>query len=294
MTKIQLDYADGQTRVVQSLAELASLKSEPLPSLIRFRELTSIAIEALKQLPVGVVGVSFTEEGTEPFWSMNSSGNSLVLDHTPKFRDGWLLDGIRPQSWKELDFLNTGICSIWTYTAVKGEGRALFLDRDGILIEDTGYPIKIDQIKPLYDVVEILKKAQAAKYKLIVLTNQSGIARGYFTLEQVNAFNQAIAEIFLREGVELTDWFVAPYHRDGKVAEFALHSHLRKPYPAMMVKACEKHDLCLEHCLMLGDRASDQLLGVKTPTYLVNSRFQDDPDLRVFRHFKTLVKHLPF
>ncbi len=134
--------------------------------------------------------------------------------------------------------------------------RAIFLDRDGTINVDHGYlhnPLDLEFIEGS---VEALARLSRSGYMLIIITNQSGIGRGYFGVDGFEAFNGALVEALAREGVKITDTFMCPHSPD-EVCE------CRKPQPFMVQRAIEKYNIDPTKSFMLGDKSSDVECGVR-------------------------------
>lgn len=129
---------------------------------------------------------------------------------------------------------------------------ALFLDRDGVLNIDHGYVCRIADFEPTEGVFEALRKAADRSYALIVVTNQSGIGRGYFTQEDYDALEQHMRQLFAAEGVIFTAIYHCPHHPDADC-------ECRKPKPGMFLKAAREHDIDMSQSAMIGDKASDAI-----------------------------------
>jgi len=140
---------------------------------------------------------------------------------------------------------------------------ALFLDRDGILMDDTGYIGDPDRVVVLENAVAPLKVAQGLGYLLIVVTNQSGVAHGKFTLADVEAVNQRLFAEFRSRGVVLNDIFVCP----------TLDGEDRKPRPGMLLKAAGKHQIDLARSFMVGDKDSDLIEDVPVRSFVIPGRY---------------------
>ncbi|MDQ3815171.1 MAG: HAD family hydrolase [Armatimonadota bacterium] len=139
--------------------------------------------------------------------------------------------------------------------------RAVFLDRDGTLTHDAGYTYRVDDLRLLDHVVEGLRLMSTLGLRLIVTTNQSGIARGYFTVEEMHAFNQRLIEVLREHGIALDAVYYCPYHPAASVAEFRLDSPQRKPQPGMILQAAREHHIDLSRSYTIGDKKSDILSG---------------------------------
>ncbi|MCX7887494.1 MAG: D-glycero-beta-D-manno-heptose 1,7-bisphosphate 7-phosphatase, partial [Verrucomicrobiae bacterium] len=139
--------------------------------------------------------------------------------------------------------------------------RAVFMDRDGVLMEDANYVGELERVVIIPAAYRALKRLQDAGYKLVVVTNQSGVARGFFTLQHVGIVHDYLSEQFAAHGVRIDRYYVCPHHPDD-------NCECRKPKPKALYDAAEEFDLDLSRCYMIGDRSSDitagQNAGVKT------------------------------
>lgn len=134
--------------------------------------------------------------------------------------------------------------------------HAVFLDRDGVLIEDTGYPSDPDTISLLPGVGAGLRQLQAAGWRLVVVSNQSGIARGKFDLLRLDQIHDRLRALLRAEGVELDALYFCPHHPAG-IAPFNVPCDHRKPAAGMLRSAAAELALDLEQCWMIGDKESD-------------------------------------
>jgi D-glycero-D-manno-heptose 1,7-bisphosphate phosphatase len=135
--------------------------------------------------------------------------------------------------------------------------RALFLDRDGVINVDHGYvsgPDKFDVIEGVFDA---LRRAQKLGYLLVVVTNQSGIARGYFSEDDYRRLEDHMRALFLAEGITFAGIYHCPHHPDGSIRDLAVRCNCRKPEPGMILRAARDHDIDLAASIMVGDKDSD-------------------------------------
>lgn len=135
--------------------------------------------------------------------------------------------------------------------------RAVFLDRDNTLIDDPGYLSDPEGVHLLPGVEQALKLLAAAGYKLVVVTNQSGIARGMLTEATLARIHNAMRRKLSERGAYLDAIYYCPYHPDGTVEEFAADSEERKPRPGMLLRAGREMDLDLAGSWMVGDSPRD-------------------------------------
>lgn len=132
----------------------------------------------------------------------------------------------------------------------------MFLDRDGVLIEDTGYPSDPDAISLLPTVGAGLRRLREAGWRLVVVSNQSGVARGKFDLARLEQIHARLVALLRAEGVELDALYFCPHHPGG-IPPFNVPCDHRKPESGMLRSAAEELGLWLDQCWMIGDKESD-------------------------------------
>ena len=139
-------------------------------------------------------------------------------------------------------------------TALK---KAFFLDRDGVLIEEANYLKDPDKVKLIPGVPAALRRVREAGFLVIVVSNQSGVARGYFTENEVLAVQARINEILSVEGAAVDDYFNCPHHPAGSVPSYAKDCECRKPSPGMILEAAKKYGIDISASFLVGDKLSD-------------------------------------
>ena len=140
------------------------------------------------------------------------------------------------------------------------EKRAIFLDRDNTLIEDKGYVHKKKDLRFIPLVITGLKILQK-EYPLIIVTNQSGIAKGYYTEKDYLNFRNHMHKKFNESGIKIAREYFCPHHPEGK-GEYKLECKCRKPKIGMLEKAAYDFNLDLSLCWMIGDSETDIQTGV--------------------------------
>lgn len=141
---------------------------------------------------------------------------------------------------------------------------ALFLDRDGVIVHDKGYVFRPEDLKVLPGVAAFLKKAQGLDYYLIVITNQSGVARGYFNLQDVDAFHRCLdAELWQQAGVKIDRYYTCPHHPKGNRPEYTQVCSCRKPATGMIEQALQDLPIDLGKSVLIGDKESDIECGIR-------------------------------
>jgi len=136
--------------------------------------------------------------------------------------------------------------------------KALFLDRDGVINIDYGYVGKIENFKFRDGIFELTKYFSDNGYQIFVVTNQSGIARGYYTEEDFYKLTTWMKGEFLKRGIEIKDVKFCPHHPDiSGVCE------CRKPEPKMILDLASEYDIDLENSILIGDSKRDIEAGQK-------------------------------
>jgi len=141
--------------------------------------------------------------------------------------------------------------------------KAIFLDRDDTLIEDPGYINSPEQVKLLDGVAEALIELKALGYKLVVVTNQSAVARGIVTEKVLGAIHNRLKQLLAEKNAFLDGIYYCPYHPDGAVAKYRKESDFRKPNPGMLLKAAEEMDIDLGQSWCVGNSISDIEAGLR-------------------------------
>ena len=135
--------------------------------------------------------------------------------------------------------------------------RAAFIDRDGVLNVDHGYVYRREDFEWLPGAVDALARLQDAGYALVVVTNQSGIARGLYTESDLETLHSFIANDLRERGVHLTGIYSCPHHPQAALGAYRLDCECRKPKPGLILRAAREHGLDLDWSCLFGDKASD-------------------------------------
>lgn len=136
--------------------------------------------------------------------------------------------------------------------------QGLFLDRDGVINVDHGYVHRIDEVQWRPQIFTIARAAQDRGFVIVVVTNQAGIGRGYYSLEAFHCFDVQMHRRFAEEGIRVAQTYFCPEHPDHGVGHFRRASWRRKPGPGMLVEACNDHNINPRLSLMIGDQDSDR------------------------------------
>ncbi|MCJ8208686.1 HAD family hydrolase [Mucilaginibacter sp. RS28] len=139
--------------------------------------------------------------------------------------------------------------------------KAVFLDKDNTLIDDIPYNVNPALITLKPGAIAGLRLLQDKGFKLIIISNQAGVAKGYFREEALADVERRICELLMEYGIHLTGFYYCPHHPEGSVADYAIACHCRKPLPGMLIEAAEKHHVDLSESWMVGDILNDVEAG---------------------------------
>lgn len=153
--------------------------------------------------------------------------------------------------------------------------RALFLDRDGVININHGYVHTAEQTEWVPGVFELCATARDAGYKLVVVTNQAGIARGYYSESEFLDYTKWMHAEFAKRDVGILATFYCPHHPTAGFGEFRVECGCRKPAPGMFIAAAHLLGLTLKESIMLGDKDSDLVAAASAG---IPQRFLIDPN----------------
>jgi len=134
---------------------------------------------------------------------------------------------------------------------------AVFMDRDGTINEQMGYINHISRFVVLPGTAEAIRLLNKTGFLAIIVTNQSGVARGYFPIELVDEVHNHLRHVLQKEDAVIDDILFCPHYPKGKVEEYDLGCNCRKPKPGLIQKACRKFDIDMDRSYVIGDRVSD-------------------------------------
>jgi D-glycero-D-manno-heptose 1,7-bisphosphate phosphatase len=134
---------------------------------------------------------------------------------------------------------------------------AVFLDRDGVLNVDHGYTFRLEDLELMPTATAAVRLLNDAGYYVIVVTNQSGVARGLYPETAVKLFNAHLQDALLADGARIDAFYYCPHHPDGKIKELAIRCHCRKPQPGMLEQAARDRPIDLSRSFLIGDKDHD-------------------------------------
>ncbi len=171
--------------------------------------------------------------------------------------------------------------------------KVMFLDRDGVINEDTGHLYKVSDWIFTDNCLDALKTIVRKGFQIVIITNQAGIAKGYYSVEDYEALTDWYVGVLKKHNISVLDVFYCPHHPQGEVKQFAKECMCRKPNPGMIEQALEKYEIDLEDSVLIGDKVSDVEAGFKAGVnnlVLLDSRYLLDERAVSFdvSHFSSL------
>lgn len=139
---------------------------------------------------------------------------------------------------------------------MKRKSRALFLDRDGVVNTELNYVGKIEDFIFVEGIFSLCKKFQKQGYKIFIVTNQAGLARGFYTVDDFFILTEWMISEFLKNGIKITKVYFCPHHPD-----ITGHCNCRKPNIGLIKQAEMEFDLDLSTSILIGDKISDIIAG---------------------------------
>jgi D-glycero-D-manno-heptose 1,7-bisphosphate phosphatase len=137
------------------------------------------------------------------------------------------------------------------------QAGAVFLDRDGTIIEEIGYLDRIDRLSLYLWSIDAIRALNRSGFRVVLLTNQSGIARGFFSEAFVDDVHRHLASLLAEGGAHIDAYYYCPHHPDGKVQVYARQCECRKPGRALVDRAVEAFGIDPTRSFVIGDRWGD-------------------------------------
>ena len=136
--------------------------------------------------------------------------------------------------------------------------KAVFLDRDGVITQEPPhYAHRPDQMALIPGAGDAIRRLNENEYAVIVISNQAGIAYGFYQEEDTLSFNRAMSEELAQAGARLDAVYFCPHHAEAKIERYRLDCDCRKPKPGMLLKAREEHGIDMKQSFMIGDKLTD-------------------------------------
>jgi D,D-heptose 1,7-bisphosphate phosphatase len=145
--------------------------------------------------------------------------------------------------------------------------RAVFLDRDGVISEEVGYLSDVNQLQLIPEAAQAVHLLNATGLKVIIITNQSGVARGFFSEAQVREVHREMEKMLSAQRAYIDAIYYCPHYPAGIVEHYRRECDCRKPSPGMLARAADEHDIDLTQSYLVGDKLTDvecaQRVGVR-------------------------------
>lgn len=168
--------------------------------------------------------------------------------------------------------------------------KALFLDRDGIINVDCAYPHKPEQIIFVDGIFDLCRVAIEKGYLLVVVTNQAGVAKGYFSEDDVKRLHEWMKCQFEARGISIQAFYYCPYHPKAAIETYRKDSDCRKPAPGMILAAVSDFNIDITKSMMVGDKTSDRINLPGLRSVIVRSKYcEGEYDVESLADVKALL-----
>jgi D-glycero-D-manno-heptose 1,7-bisphosphate phosphatase len=170
---------------------------------------------------------------------------------------------------------------------------ALFLDRDGIINIDKSYVFEFENIEFCEGIIPLIQWANKKNLYVIVVTNQSGVARGYYNEDNVIKLHQQMNDHLTKENAHVDSWIFSTYHPKAIKPEHFKNPHMRKPLDGMIQEALKQFPIDLKSSIMVGDKLTDQIKNDQLKTYLVQGNYDlTGAESLVFENLSLFLEYL--
>ncbi|MGN6298603.1 MAG: D-glycero-alpha-D-manno-heptose-1,7-bisphosphate 7-phosphatase [Ginsengibacter sp.] len=139
--------------------------------------------------------------------------------------------------------------------------NAVFFDKDGTLIKDIPYNVDPSKIRLDPFASQALARLQKSGFRLFIISNQPGVAKGLFSVQELERAFEKLLSLLSREGITIDDYYYCPHLKNGKMTQYAVECNCRKPMPDLILKAAKAHNIDLKRSWMVGDILNDVEAG---------------------------------
>jgi D,D-heptose 1,7-bisphosphate phosphatase len=157
-----------------------------------------------------------------------------------------------------------------------------FLDRDGIINKDTGYVYQFSKEIIFKDIIDVIKKANSLDILVVIVTNQAGVARGKYSISEVNEFHRELREYLKEFSAHIDHIEICPFHFEKGNPPWNFNSILRKPMPGMLLRGAAAVGGTLSQSLMIGDKISDRISIHGPESILIKNNYEIESEKNVF------------
>ena len=141
--------------------------------------------------------------------------------------------------------------------ATRDPRPALFLDRDGVINIDRNYVYRVEDFEWVDGAADVIRRFNEKGWWVFIVTNQSGIARGYYTEEQMQTLHDWLNVELKKRGAKIDQIYYCPFHEDGTIPRYTKDSYDRKPKPGMLIRAMTDFPVIKERSFLIGDKQAD-------------------------------------
>ncbi|MDG1737037.1 MAG: D-glycero-beta-D-manno-heptose 1,7-bisphosphate 7-phosphatase [Paracoccaceae bacterium] len=142
------------------------------------------------------------------------------------------------------------------------KNKAAFIDRDGVINVERDYVGSLEEFEFIDGAISGLRLLQNSGFLLIVITNQAGIARGFYSEKNFHDLTRSMNQMLAQNGVDITEVFFCPHHPVAGVGQYKQDCKCRKPKPGMIFEAASKHNIDLTQSVLVGDKITDIQAGL--------------------------------
>lgn len=164
------------------------------------------------------------------------------------------------------------------------QNKAVLLDRDGVLNKDKGYIYKVKDFKILNGVEKAIKLLNDKKYFTIVITNQSGIGRGFYTEKDLEKLHNFFQKKLKKQNAIINKFYFCPFHETGGIGKYKKKSFFRKPNPGMLLQSINDFNLDKKKCFMIGDKLTDKQAALRA-----GIKFYYKKNISFFNQIKKII-----
>ena len=175
--------------------------------------------------------------------------------------------------------------------------KTIFLDRDGIINVDKGYVYKISDFELVENILQSLKLFQELGYQLIIVTNQAGIAKGFYSEKDYFKLTNYYLNLLRINDISIKKVYFCPHHINGINPRYKINCNCRKPKPGMIEMAIKDHSVDVDNSIMIGDNLSDMKAGIKAKiknNFLIADKAQTTENLnyKIFPNLADLCNEI--
>jgi len=172
--------------------------------------------------------------------------------------------------------------------------KALFLDRDGVINKDSGYVYQKENFHFYDDIFPLCRSAISKNYLIFIITNQAGIGRGYYSIEDFEHLTNWMCKKFLSQNIVISKVYFSPFHPVHGLGEYKKDHETRKPRPGMILQAVKEFNINIEESVLIGNNFSDIMAGInagiKNNIQFTQSHTKNEEFKEYYHHISSLCE----